>query len=132
MPQDPVAFVNAFHVKWNAQDVDGVVDYFADDPVVRAVPPPPPPTPDTYRGKDDIRTFLQQHMDGTFHVDAQNQRLEGDKILWEFVVSSPVFRGMGVDPATGTVELVLDGEKIKQFQFTLDQSTLAKMGPPPG
>lgn len=127
MPEDPQSFISPFHARWNANDVDGVLGYFADDAVVSAQPPPPPPAPGSWQGKDEIRSFLKEHLDGTFHVDSSNGREEGGNILWEFSVSSPVFRGMGVDPTTGTAEVSFEGENVKAFTFTLDQDTLSKM-----
>src|SRR5690349_18425331 len=73
---DPLAVVQAFDAACNANDVERALELFADDAVVTQLPPPPPPEMGVYRGKQQIRAWLEvllQH----FHVASRNHQVSG-------------------------------------------------------
>ncbi len=123
---DAAAIAQAFDATWNTHDIEAVLAYFVDDGTIRLLPPPPPPTPGVYQGKEQLRMFVEAFMPG-FQVQSTNYQGNGDRATWQWSVSAPPFRQMGADPATGTGELSLRGDKLESFTATLSDETLAKM-----
>ncbi len=123
---DLASFIkHEFDGAWNAHDIDAVMRLFADDAVVTLVPPPPG-APGTFRGKEEIRGFVQMLIPG-FHVESRNFRVEGDKVTWFSTVSDDFFRQSGVDSADANCEAVVQEGKIKSFTPTFTPETLAKL-----
>ncbi len=126
MDTDPESVVRAWDDKLNAHDVEGVVALFTDDAVVRIEPPPPPPTPGTFTGKEPIRQWAEGLVQG-FHGEPTNFRRDGDRVMWDWTISADIYSQLGVEQATGTGELVMQGDKAKSFTATNSQETLAQI-----
>lgn len=126
MAINPETFVNALDSMWNTQDVDTALSAFTDDAVVRLMPPPPPPQPGVFRGKAEVRRFIETFIPG-FQVRSTNFRAEGDRVTWNWQGVGDQFRRMGADVAGGTGEALAAGDKVKEFTVTFSQETLAKM-----
>ena len=47
---DPVSVLKDYDAAWNTHDVEGVMAFFTDDPVVRLEPAPPDELGGVYRG----------------------------------------------------------------------------------
>jgi hypothetical protein len=129
--EESVSVVEDFDAAWNAHDEDAVLDFFADNAVVK-LEPPAPGEPEAYTGKEQIRAFVQTYMPG-FHVESRDHQVAGyqegvgERVIWESTVSSDSFRSLGVDPVEGMTEAIFESGKVKSFTFTLSQETLAKM-----
>lgn len=114
---DPLAVVQAFDAACNANDVERALELFADDAVVTQLPPPPPPEIGVYRGKQQIRAWLEgllQH----FQVAARNHQVSGERVTWEATVSADILRHMGFVSGAGTVEAVVREGTIASFALT--------------
>lgn len=123
--QDAVSLIqHTFDEAWNTRDLARILDCFADDAVVRPVPPMPG-GPEQYRGKDQIRTFVEFLLDG-FHVDATHYVAEGETVRWYAVISSDGFRRMGIDTLDNFCEAVVHGGKITSFAPTFTPASLSK------
>jgi ketosteroid isomerase-like protein len=130
---DPASFIqHDFDGAWNRHDMDTIMQFFTDDAVVNLAPPPPG-APPTFRGKEEIRSFVQTFLPG-FHVESRNLQVKGDTVTWHWTVSADAFRQLGADPAEGTSEAVVQGGKIQSFAVIISPETLAKMQTalPPG
>ena len=73
-PPDPVAVILAMNDLCNAGDLEGVLALFADDAVVRNLPPPDPPATGLISGIQEIRAWfapqIQHHLQGVRVTDA--------------------------------------------------------------
>jgi hypothetical protein len=110
---------------WNQHDAEAALDLYAHDAVV-AVTPPPPGAPDTYRGRDEVRTFVAIFIPG-FHVSSRNIRQAGDKVTWNSTVSADGLRQLGVDLAEITTEARVKDGKITSFAVTFAPETVARI-----
>jgi taurine dehydrogenase small subunit len=84
--------LEAFMAAWNAHDVDGIVEFFADDCVFHASVGPELMGA-SYRGRDEVRSgvaaFFERYPDGRF-ADA-SAFVAGDRGAseWTFVFTGP-------------------------------------------
>lgn len=124
MGTEPISTVQRFDEAWNAHDTDRALAMLTDDAVV-SVSPPPPGQPGTYRGKREIRTFVEANLPG-FHVDARNHQVIGDRVTWLATVVSDGFRQMGVDEVECVAEASLRTGKLSAWSLTFTAETLAK------
>lgn len=111
---DPMAVVQAFNDACNREDLDAVTDFFADDAVIRILPPPPPPDPGVYTGKQAIRGWFEPQFHG-FHVDARNYHASGSTVTWDASVTHDIIRQMGIDTLDATAHATVQDGKITEF-----------------
>ena len=114
---EPLVVVQAFDAACNANDVERALQLFADDAIVTQLPPPPPPGQGVYRGKPQIRAWLEvllQH----FHVAARNHQANGERVTWDATVSADILRRMGLAYGEGAVEALVHEGKIASFTLT--------------
>lgn len=116
---------NEFDAIWNSNNLEAVMERFADDAVVRSIPPLPG-APDQFVGKAQIRGFVQMLM-VNFHVESKNFKQDGDRVTWYATVTSDSIRGMGVDSMDADCEAVVQNGKIKSFTPAFTQETLARL-----
>ena len=126
MAIDPKEFVLGFDALWNTGNREAILAAIEEESVVELIPAPPPGRP-RYQGREEIGSFVDSFLPG-FHVDSRDFRTEGGDIVWESDVRNDVFRGLGLDPASGTTRAKLDaGGKLRHFSFTLDQAAVARL-----
>jgi len=119
--QDPVSVVRAFDAAFNAHDLEAVMAFFTDDAVVTQLPPPP--DGGIYRGKEQIRRWVEAVLPG-FHVDSREHRTSGDTVAWTASVTGDLFRQMGFSqPFEAQAEAVVREGKVASF---------TGRNPPPG
>ncbi len=114
-----------FDGAWNARDADKVLDFFADDAVVRMTPPMPG-APETFTGRDEIRGFVEMLIPG-FRVASKKFRVDGNRVAWHSTVSCDALRQLGLDTGEANSEAVVRGNKITYFNPTFTKETLAKI-----
>ena len=120
---DPEAVFNALHAAINAHDVDGALAFFADDAVVQF---PNQPPPNVFRGKTEMRAWLQGDANQHIQVKTEQFKVAGDRMTWIAKVDVDDVRPLGIT-IEGPVEAVVQNGKITSFTFTLSQETLAKL-----
>jgi hypothetical protein len=117
---------DSFDGAWNANDVEGVLRHFADDAVVQTVPPMPG-APEVFRGKGEIRGFVQMLIPN-FHVDSKDFAESADRVTWYATVTSDTIRGQfGVDSLSADCEAIIQNGQVKSFKPVFTQETLAKL-----
>jgi hypothetical protein len=114
-----------FDALWNANNLEAVVARFADDAVVRTVPPLPG-APEQFVGTAQIRGFVQLLI-SNFHVESKNFQQQGDRVTWFATVTSDSIRGLGVDALDADCEAIIQNGKIKAFTPTFTQESLARL-----
>jgi hypothetical protein len=104
----------------NAHGVEGVMDFFTDDAVVRLEPSPPDVFGGVYTGKEQIRAGYVEPLMAGFHVEASDYQVAGrqvgvgQRVRWTASVSGDFFRQMGAEsPVEANAEAVLQGDKLK-------------------
>jgi ketosteroid isomerase-like protein len=122
---DPLAVVQAFDAACEANDVDRVMEFFADDAVVTLLPPLPP-DPGIYSGKQQIRASQEQLLQ-QFRAVIRNRAVAGDRVTWEATVWSDFFRRMGLASIEDTVEAVVQDGKITSFTVTIAPESARQM-----
>jgi hypothetical protein len=120
---DPKSVFDGFHAAVNAHDVEAALAFFADDAVVQF---PNQSPPNVYRGKAEIRTWLQGDADQHIQVTTEQLNIAGDKLTWIAKVVTDDVRGSGI-VIEGPAEAVVQSGKITSFSFTLSDATLAKL-----
>ncbi len=122
---DILAVVQAFDAACNANEVDRALELFADDAVVTQLPPPSP-DPGMYRGKQQIRAWLELLLQ-QFHVAARNYRAAGERVTWDATISADVLRRMGLASVEDTIEAVVREGKIASFTLTISPDSLSQI-----
>jgi hypothetical protein len=122
---DPLAVIQAFDAACEANDLDGVMAFFADGAIVTLLPPPPS-DPGIYRGKQQIRSSQEQLLQH-FHAAIRNREVTGDRVTWEATVWSDFFRRMGLANVEDTVEAVIHDGKITSFTVTIAPESVRQM-----
>ena len=123
---DLVSYIkNEFDGIWNTNNLEAVMQRFAEDAMVTTVPALPG-APATFRGKAEVRNFVQTLL-VNFHVDSKNFAANGDKIMWFARVSSDSIRAMGVGGLDTNCEAIIQNNKVKSFLVTFTPETLAQL-----
>lgn len=123
---DLVSFIkNEYDAIWNTNNLEAVMQRFAEDAVVTTIPALPG-APATFSGKAEVRGFVQTLL-VNFHVDSKNFAANGDKVTWFARVSSDSIRGMGVDGLDTNCEAIIQNNKVKSFLVTFTPETLANL-----
>ena len=123
---DLIRFVQQeFDGIWNTNDLEAVMERFAEDAVVRTVPGLPG-APEQFVGKGQIRGFVQMLL-VNFHVSSKNFQQDGERVTWFATVTSDSIRAMGVPALDAECEAVIRHDKIVSFVPTFTQDTLAKL-----
>jgi len=123
---DLIQFIQTeFDGIWNTNNLEAVMERFADDAIVRSIPPLPG-APEQFVGKAQIRGFVQMLM-VNFRVESKNFTQNGDRVTWFATVTSDSIRGMGVDSMDTDCEAVIQNGKIKSFTPAFTQETLARL-----
>ena len=110
---------------WNTNNLNAVMERFADDAVVRTVPALPG-APEQFVGKAQVRGFVQMLL-LNFHVSSRNFHQDGDRVTWFATVSSDSIRAMGVPAMDADCEAVILNGKITSFVPVFTQDTLEKL-----
>lgn len=115
---DPLAVVNAYLA--NLNDVDAALALVADDAVISIVPPPPNTPGGVWRGKEQIRQYLEFGiMQDTKDEPVGSAQVEGDKVTMTVMVLVNDFRQWGIGAVQHTVEAVVQGGKIKSLDYVM-------------
>ena len=125
-PNEAVALVNALNDACNADDVDRALAFFADDAVVKTLPPPPSGQA-VWTGTEQVRAFLQWQADEHFQVASRNIQVTGNTITWDSTGAMDSFRRMGLESIEVAVEAVVQAGKITAFTGTLSPETQRKV-----
>ena len=114
--QDPLSVVQALDAACNDHDLEAVMALFTDDAVVRHTPPPD--GVGLYRGKAQIRDWMESQLPG-FHVDTHDHQTTGDTIRWSATLTDDLLRQIGQDqPVDAQLEAVVRDGKIASFSVT--------------
>lgn len=116
---------NEFDPAWNAHDVERVVQCFAEDAVV-TTNPPMPGAPPMFRGKEEVRAFVQTVIPG-FHVRSAGFRTDGERVTWRSTVAADAFRQAGADSIDCDTEAVVRGGRVTNFTVTFTPESVAKL-----
>jgi len=116
---------NEFDAVWNTNNLDAVMDRFADDAVIQAIPPLPG-APERFVGKAQVRGFVQMLI-GNFHVESKHLEQAGDRVTWFATVTSDSIRHMGVDSLDADCEAVVQNGLIKSFVPRFTPDTLVRL-----
>jgi len=120
---DPVSIVYALDEACNAHDLAAVMVLFAKEAVVRQTPAPD--GVGVYRGKEQIRSWLEWQLPG-FHVDSRDHQASGDTVHWSAAVTNDMLRQLGLNqPTMDHNEAVVRGGKIVSFTVT-SQALIAR------
>ncbi|MFB0538058.1 MAG: nuclear transport factor 2 family protein [Anaerolineae bacterium] len=124
---DPAAVVMAEVEAMNAGDIDAVVALYADDLVVKLVPPIPPDSPDTYTGKAELRAWFEELVAVNFKMEVEILQVEGDTVTTKCRTWMDPTRQMGVAPLEATLVYTVQDGKIKGWTWTASDESLAKL-----
>jgi ketosteroid isomerase-like protein len=120
--EDLLSPIQGLHAAWNAGDEETILGFFTDNATVTVTPTTNAP-PQTYVGKERIRTdFVQPYMH-RFQVDSRNYRQDGNRMLWESTITAEKFRQEGINPVEGTAVATFEGGKIASLTFTFSPAT---------
>ena len=125
--QDATAIIQQVIQAANSGNIEGMMRFFSQDAVLRLEPPLPPPMRSTYRGRQEIREYLQQIVGKGFHVEAREFRPANNGVTWRSRVSSEAFQRLGVSTAEDTNHAVVRGGQIQELTIHYSQETLQRM-----
>jgi ketosteroid isomerase-like protein len=117
-PPDPVAVILAMNDLCNAGDLEGVLALFADDAVLRNLPPPDPPETGLLNGIQEIRAWFAPQIQHHLHVISENYQTAGDTVTWDTTVSEDTFREAGIESFEVMAEATVKNGKITFFSIT--------------
>lgn len=123
---DLIRFVQQeFDATWNKNDLEGVMDRFSEDAIVRSIPPLPG-APEQFTGKAQVRGFVQMLM-VNFHVNSKDFRQDGNRVMWFATVTSDSIRAMGVPALDADCEATIINNKVALFVPRFTEESLAKL-----
>jgi hypothetical protein len=124
---DPAAVVMAEMEAVNAGDIDAALAFYADDLVVKLVPPIPPDSPDTYTGKAELRAWFEGLVAVNFKMELEILQVEGDTVTTKCKTWIDPTRQMGVAPLEATLVYTVQDGEIKGWTWTASDESLAKL-----
>ncbi len=98
--------IEAYEAAWNAQDIDGVMAFYAEDAVEKN-------GLGTFTGPNQIRGVMDQAMK-TFALDCGNYKLNGNTLTYECELKNY----SGSSGPTETYDAVIENGKIKSNILT--------------
>jgi ketosteroid isomerase-like protein len=116
---DEVALLLAEAV--NAGDLEQALALFAEDAVVTSVSPEP------FRGKTQIQGWLEGMIADDFELQAEIAEVSGNKVVEQDTMTMDSMSFFGIEPLTGTSELVVENGKIQTLNFSFSEETLDDM-----
>jgi ketosteroid isomerase-like protein len=105
----------------NEGDVDQALALFAGDAVVTSVSPEP------FRGKEQIQGWLEGMIADDFELEAEIAEVSGNKVVEQDTMTMDSMSFFGIEPLTGTSEIVVEDGKIHAINFSWSEETLADL-----
>lgn len=106
----------------NAKDLETALSIYADDAVVTSVSPEP------FTGKDEIRGWLEGMFADNFQIlEEEIVEVNDNVIILKDIMSMDSMTFYGIDTLTGTSEVTMEGGKIKTFNFSWSDETVADL-----
>jgi len=105
----------------NSQDLEAALAFYADDAVVNSVSPEP------FVGKEEIRAWLEGMFADNFHLEEEIVAVNDNVIIGHDTMSMDSMKFYGIDILTGTSEATIEDGKIKTFNFSWSDETLADL-----
>jgi hypothetical protein len=124
--EELVAITRAFNAAWNAHDLETIMAFFADDAILKVGPSPAPPGSEFATGKQQIRSRVRAELPG-FCAETWDYLVSGDTVTFGFEYSNDFFRDEGVDSLEGTVEAVIERDRIKIWTVTFGPEAREKL-----
>lgn len=121
---DAESYMRNFLDTWNSQDIDGIVDLFADDAVITT--PTVPGIPDTWRGRDEIRQCAQLYAPG-FRAEEGDIQVHGDHIHFTARVRADALEQMAVDYVDEDNDLTVHEGKTQEFNIRFTPDSMEKI-----
>ena len=101
-----VAVIEAMEDAWNAEDLDAVMSYYADDAVISW-------SMGTFHGKEEIRKVVEQYIND-FTQDCRNYVQNGNTLTYECFLQART----GSNTSLEFYETVIEDGKVKSDTFT--------------
>ena len=120
-----IAVLEAFVAAWNRHEIAEVLHFFADDAVVQLMPGPSG-APETFAGREQIRTFVDRFVAGG-HLEADNLEATGNRVIWNARIMVDPFRQQGLELTNGTGDMELAGRQIQRLTLTLDAEMVGQL-----
>ncbi len=111
---------------FKAGDHEAALAYWADDAVVRLIGVPPG-EPDSYAGKDGLRTWLESLSAIHFEIQEELIEEEGDTLTVRALSWSDPTRQLSVAPLEATEVYVVKNGKITSLTWTITSESLARL-----
>ncbi len=124
---DPISVIEAITRAANDRDVTAMLSFFADDAVLQLDPPLPPPIRPLYRGKLEIREYLQQLVWNGFHVRAGDFQVIANGVAWRSKASGEFFRRLGLDTVEISSIAIIQGSQIRSLTIHYSPEAVARM-----
>ena len=124
--EDLLALVKAFLDAWNAHDLEAIMAFFTDDVVYRIGPSPALPDSVIATGKQQVQSHVRPQLPG-FHVEAWDYRVSQNTVTFRFRYSEDYFRERGIDSLDGALEVIFEGDKIREVTVTFSPETRDKL-----
>jgi ketosteroid isomerase-like protein len=105
----------------NGHDIEQALSLFAEDAVVTSVSPEP------FQGKEQIKGWLEGMVADDFKLQAEIANVSGNKLIEQDTMTMDSMSFFGIEPLTGTSELVVEDGKIQTINFSWSEETLADL-----
>lgn len=105
----------------NEGNLEQALALFAEDAVVTSVSPEP------FRGKAEIQGWLEEMIADDFKLQAEIAEFSGNKVIEQDTMTMDSMSFFGIEPLTGTSELVIEDGVIQTLNFSFSEETLNDM-----
>lgn len=123
---DPVAVVKGFYEAANAGDVEAALAFYADDAVID-MPVPPPGMPDTYRGKEEIRGWIDSGVATNKEVVLLDTKVDGDTVVATVSAADDILRSFGLSSLEQRDTFTIQDGRIKALNHVFTEESLATL-----
>lgn len=122
----PSSAINAVIEAANRRDLDGMMSHFAEDAVL-TLNPKLPAQRAVYRGRQEIRDFVQRIMESGLYVEHGKFETSGDEVSWHSTVSGGLFAEAGIEQAEVATRAIVQGGLIRAIDIHYSSQTIRQL-----
>ena len=111
----------------NAGDIDAVMDLYAEDIEIKIDPPVFPGSPDTYRGKEETRAWLESLVAINFQMETEILEVDGETVKARMHSWVDPTRQLGVAPLVFDEVYTIKRGKIQGWTDSITEKSFAAL-----
>jgi hypothetical protein len=121
-----IGMIDGFEAAWDANDLDGVMAFFADNAAL-TVRPPLPGERGLYSGKEQIAGFMRGQVAGAQVRGIEHEMVGGDRVSWAAEITNEKLQQLGLAPARVSCEAKIMQGRIQEMVLSFREDVRRKL-----